>query len=91
MRSPVFGRETLGDSLFPRCVLLFLLFTDFNSRYILIIGGSQVAAALRCGETLLLALGDQLPVEQLEDSTKRAQSLARLEDAQGPARLSFVH
>ena len=43
------------------------------------------------GKTLLLALGDQLPVEQLEDSTKRAQSLARLENVQRPSRLSFVH
>jgi TPR repeat protein len=43
------------------------------------------------GKALLTNLSNQLPVEQLEDSTKRAQTLARLENVQSPSRLSFVH
>jgi hypothetical protein len=39
MQSPVFWRETLGDSLFPRCVQL----NGLLSTYILIMSGSQVA------------------------------------------------
>ena len=43
------------------------------------------------GKAMLVNLRDQLPVEQLEDSTKRAQSLARLENVKSPPGLSFVH
>jgi uncharacterized protein len=43
------------------------------------------------GKALLLDLGDQLPVEQLEDSTKRAHTLFESRNSTSASKLSFVH
>jgi TPR repeat protein len=43
------------------------------------------------GNAMLRDLGDQLPVEQLEESTKRALSLFESRNSTSPSRLGFVH